>query len=133
MTNVTNDTITDPCLMERNWYKFLASSLIFFGAGLLVILVYRFILWLCFRHGKNVPVSKVSDHAGPLPPNGNAHKNSIPAQGAPGVGFIKNTEHEIGWMTEAKDWAGELISGQTTTGRILVSWISPSDTHVRDS
>lgn len=24
-------------------------------------------------------------------------------------------------MTEAKDWAGELISGQTTTGRILVS------------
>lgn len=26
-------------------------------------------------------------------------------------------------MTEAKDWAGELISGQTTTGRILVSHI----------
>lgn len=25
-------------------------------------------------------------------------------------------------MTEAKDWAGELISGQTTTGRILVSF-----------
>lgn len=25
------------------------------------------------------------------------------------------------FMTEAKDWAGELISGQTTTGRILVS------------
>uniref|UniRef100_T1GYN7 Uncharacterized protein n=1 Tax=Megaselia scalaris TaxID=36166 RepID=T1GYN7_MEGSC len=23
------------------------------------------------------------------------------------------------FMTEAKDWAGELISGQTTTGRIL--------------
>lgn len=27
---------------------------------------------------------------------------------------------QIGWATEAKDWAGELISGQTTTGRILV-------------
>lgn len=27
---------------------------------------------------------------------------------------------EPGWMNEAKDWAGELISGQTTTGRILV-------------
>jgi hypothetical protein len=25
-------------------------------------------------------------------------------------------------MSEAKDWAGELISGQTGTGRILVSW-----------
>lgn len=29
--------------------------------------------------------------------------------------------NELGWMTEAKDWAGELISGQSTTGRILVS------------
>ena len=28
---------------------------------------------------------------------------------------------DLGWMTEAKDWAGELISGQSTTGRILVS------------
>ena len=25
-------------------------------------------------------------------------------------------------MSEAKDWAGELISGQTGTGRILVSF-----------
>ena len=25
------------------------------------------------------------------------------------------------FMSEAKDWAGELISGQTGTGRILVS------------
>lgn len=30
-------------------------------------------------------------------------------------------EDHIGWVTEAKDWAGELISGQTATGRILVS------------
>lgn len=30
------------------------------------------------------------------------------------------TSGELGWMNEAKDWAGELISGQTTTGRILV-------------
>lgn len=30
-------------------------------------------------------------------------------------------EFEGTFMTEAKDWAGELISGQTTTGRILVS------------
>jgi len=27
----------------------------------------------------------------------------------------------IGWITEAKDWAGELISGQRASGRILVS------------
>lgn len=30
-------------------------------------------------------------------------------------------EVQIGWVTEAKDWAGELISGQSMTGRILVS------------
>ena len=28
------------------------------------------------------------------------------------------------FMSEAKDWAGELISGQTGTGRILVSFSS---------
>lgn len=33
----------------------------------------------------------------------------------------KSGEVQVGWVTEAKDWSGELISGQTTTGRILVS------------
>lgn len=33
---------------------------------------------------------------------------------------FKQEEVQIGWMTEAKDWAGELISGQSMTGRILV-------------
>lgn len=31
-------------------------------------------------------------------------------------------EFEGTFVTDAKDWAGELISGQTTTGRILVSF-----------
>uniref|UniRef100_A0AC34GXM4 BK channel n=1 Tax=Panagrolaimus sp. ES5 TaxID=591445 RepID=A0AC34GXM4_9BILA len=33
---------------------------------------------------------------------------------------VKEEQVQIGWMTEAKDWAGELISGQSMTGRILV-------------
>lgn len=33
------------------------------------------------------------------------------------VGFFNQ---DLGWIAEAKDWAGELISGQSTTGRILV-------------
>ena len=37
-----------------------------------------------------------------------------------GAPEAKEDEAQIGWVTEAKDWAGELISGQTTTGRILV-------------
>ncbi|KAK6052736.1 hypothetical protein COOONC_09758, partial [Cooperia oncophora] len=33
---------------------------------------------------------------------------------------LKQEEKHLGWMTEAKDWAGELISGQSLTGRFLV-------------
>lgn len=35
----------------------------------------------------------------------------------PESGFFNQ---DLGWIAEAKDWAGELISGQSTTGRILV-------------
>ena len=33
---------------------------------------------------------------------------------------------EVGWMTSVKDWAGVMISAQTLTGRVLVSFPSPS-------
>ena len=29
---------------------------------------------------------------------------------------------EVGWMTSVKDWAGVMISAQTLTGRVLVSY-----------
>lgn len=29
---------------------------------------------------------------------------------------------EVGWMTSVKDWAGVMISAQTLTGRVLVSF-----------
>jgi hypothetical protein len=49
----------------------------------------------------------VANHAGPLPlPAG---KGSTAGGG--GQSFLKSPDPEIGWMTEAKDWAGELISG----------------------
>jgi potassium large conductance calcium-activated channel subfamily M alpha protein 1 len=35
----------------------------------------------------------------------------------PGGGKSERERAEIGWMTEAKDWAGELISGQSMTGK----------------
>ena len=35
------------------------------------------------------------------------------------------------FMSEAKDWAGELISGQTGTGRILVSSVSNNLTNIQ--
>jgi hypothetical protein len=35
---------------------------------------------------------------------------------------ILSTHSEISWVTTAKDFCGELISGQSTSGRILVIW-----------
>ena len=53
------------------------------------------------------------------------------------IGFLLQGGGEGGgkdgdFMSEAKDWAGELISGQTGTGRILVRKLgnpSPSTDH----
>lgn len=84
----------EECLLDRHWYAFLCSSLITFFVGLLLVLSWRIFAWLCCQSKANKPGS-------PAKPKG--------------------PDAEIGWVTEAKDWAGELISGQTTTGRILVS------------
>ncbi|XP_035826264.1 calcium-activated potassium channel slowpoke isoform X4 [Aplysia californica] len=94
---------------DRQWYSFLASSLVTFGSGLVVIIIYRIVLWLCCRKKKCIQVSN------PVP---TARTTSLDQKS-----FMKNSDPEIGWMTEAKDWAGELISGQTTTGRILVGLV----------
>ena len=36
----------------------------------------------------------------------------------------QSNESEIAWVTYAKDFCGELISGQSTTGRILMTMVS---------
>ena len=96
-------TISDAeCLKDRHWYAFVCSSLITFFTGLLLVLSWRILSWLFFQ--KRVVEVSTADEA----------KNKTEGGGAP-------EEAEVGWVTEAKDWAGELISGQTTTGRILVS------------
>lgn len=100
------------CLQDRHWYAFLCSSLITFFVGLLLVLTWRIFAWLCCQ-----PKT-------PAKPGGNAPQKT----GADGS--VKGPETEIGWVTEAKDWAGELISGQTTTGRILVC-IAPCDNYGR--
>ena len=96
---------------DRMWYAFLASSLVTFGLGFVIIVIWRFLTWICCRKRNNIQA---------------AYKPTVVIGQKPGSGsslFNKNPDPEIGWMTEAKDWAGELISGQTTTGRILVSGI----------
>ncbi|KAL3876739.1 hypothetical protein ACJMK2_034537 [Sinanodonta woodiana] len=118
MSNFTENPCTD-----RKWHYFLASSLVTFGAGFVVIVSHRLTMYFCCRkrkggHKNSVitpnPISR-KDNSKEF----NSSKDKQEKQGF----FIKNHDTEIGWMTEAKDWAGELISGQTTTGRILVGLV----------
>lgn len=89
------------CLKERKWWCFLLSSIFTFLAGLLIVLLWRAFAFLCCRKEPE------------LSPNDPKQKEQKTAR--------QSKEFEGTFMTEAKDWAGELISGQTTTGRILVS------------
>ncbi|XP_076222394.1 calcium-activated potassium channel slo isoform X31 [Nomia melanderi] len=96
----TEQPPVDDCLKVRKWWCFLLSSIFTFLAGLLFVLLWRAFAFLCCR--------KEPEFA-PNDPKQKEQKTSR-----------QGKEFEGTFMTEAKDWAGELISGQTTTGRILV-------------
>ncbi|XP_046392574.1 calcium-activated potassium channel slowpoke isoform X31 [Ischnura elegans] len=93
--------IEDDCLKERKWWCFLLSSIFTFLAGLLIVLLWRAFAFLCCRKEPE------------FSPNDPKQKEQKAARQG-------KQEFEGTFMTEAKDWAGELISGQTTTGRILI-------------
>jgi len=98
----TTPSIDLECLKDRHWYAFLCSSFITFFTGLLLVLSWRILTWV---------VCQKKEAAEVLEPGKDEKKLELYAQPA---------DVDVGWVTEAKDWAGELISGQTTTGRILV-------------
>nr|ACC68842.1 calcium-activated potassium channel [Ascaris suum] len=92
------------CLEERKYWCFLLSSIVTFCVSMLLVVMWRIITHLfCQRRDRD-------------------ELDAIPEQLENEVDGIalKQEEVQIGWMTEAKDWAGELISGQSMTGRILV-------------
>ncbi|XP_071036204.1 calcium-activated potassium channel slowpoke-like isoform X1 [Parasteatoda tepidariorum] len=99
--NMTEEQL---CLLERKWWCFLLSSIITCLTGIFIILLFRAFAFICCRSATTASstqtIAKAKDNA----------------KGANNGREVT----EIGFMTEAKDWAGELISGQTTTGRILV-------------
>lgn len=98
---ITTEAPLDDCLQVRKWWCFLLSSIFTFLAGLLIVLLWRAFAFICCRKEPE------------LSPNDPKQKEQKANRG--------KQEFEGTFMTEAKDWAGELISGQTTTGRILVS------------
>jgi len=94
---------------------------------MLLVVMWRIITHLCFH-----PREKGSMAVELLPQNDfEAAAGFKPTQVGPGgktvvIGgtttretVIKEEQVQIGWMTEAKDWAGELISGQSMVSRAL--------------
>ncbi|XP_052820332.1 calcium-activated potassium channel slowpoke-like isoform X3 [Mya arenaria] len=117
MANATTTLAPYGC-SERKWHYFLASSLITFGAGLVIILLYRLSLFIFCQ------TKAVRRKGSLITPNNAIQKDtSKDFTKEKGTGLFKGHDPEVGWLTEAKDWAGELISGQTTTGRILVGLV----------
>ncbi|KAK7081779.1 Calcium-activated potassium channel subunit alpha-1, partial [Halocaridina rubra] len=100
--------LEEECLKDRKWWCFLLSSIFTFLAGIFIVLIWRAFSFLCCRNKDPSEFQKQQEKEKLL-----AQQGLPPGQPKP-----KNLM-EGNFVTEAKDWAGELISGQTTTGRIL--------------
>nr|CAH0113346.1 unnamed protein product [Daphnia galeata] len=94
----------EECLKDRKWWCFLLSSIFTFLAGLLIVLIWRGLSMICCRKDPSPEYSQ----------------SDLKQQNLPKPPRQAKEEFEGTFVTDAKDWAGELISGQTTTGRILV-------------
>jgi len=98
----------EECLKERKWWCFLLSSIFTFLMGIISVVVVRFLQSVACRQDKDeysqAEVKRIQEEA-----------KKLRLQG-------QNPEEETGddFMSEAKDWAGELISAQTGMGKILV-------------
>ncbi|XP_043234368.1 calcium-activated potassium channel slowpoke-like isoform X12 [Amphibalanus amphitrite] len=100
---VYEELTEDECLKDRKWWCFLVSSICTFVAGILTVLIWRGLTFLCCRPKPRAEYTQSAKEPKPA---------ALPAGQKP--------QFEGSFVSEAKDWAGELISGQTTTGRIMV-------------
>ncbi|KAI6190462.1 Calcium-activated potassium channel subunit alpha-1 [Aphelenchoides bicaudatus] len=91
-------------------------NIVTFCVSMLLVVVWRIIAHLCCQPPERDPAQKSA------PANHYKAINGSVPFGKSEFGRVnpKEEQAQIGWMTEAKDWAGELISGQSMTGRILV-------------
>ena len=92
-------------------------SIVTFCVSMLMVVVWRIITHLCFQPRDREVISQVDVELA-----AGFKSNSLPggivvsplAVGAKTAEMkAKEEQVQIGWMTEAKDWAGELISGQS--------------------
>ncbi|KRY30693.1 Calcium-activated potassium channel slo-1 [Trichinella spiralis] len=125
------------CLDERKYWCFLLSSIITFCLSMLLVVTYRILSHLFCSRPKdrdrfddpNDAVSVDDDkrttdnkffHDSCQSTANVDEKLTLSVVASSQQQQSTTNESHVGWMTEAKDWAGELISGQSTTGRILV-------------
>lgn len=107
-----NSTTTQVTLIGGNcdptvkrWWVFFCSSIITFAGGLFLVFLGRLITYTHKKisKGRSSSCKRVDDDRRRLEKIKTGEKQG-----------------DIGCVTAAKDWAGELISGQTNSGRILV-------------
>ncbi|XP_071748437.1 calcium-activated potassium channel slowpoke isoform X29 [Lepeophtheirus salmonis] len=112
---LSNETILsdEECLKERKWWCFVLSSIFTFLMGVLSVVVVRGLTSFCCR-AEDDEFSQAELRRS----EEEAKKLRLQGHNPADLGADNNNESDF--MAEAKDWAGNLISGQTGTGRILV-------------
>ncbi|CAF0827923.1 unnamed protein product [Brachionus calyciflorus] len=106
-TSLDNTSLDPECIGRRYWYVFLMSSLITFFGGLLIIFFWRFMTFLLYgQFFKKI------------------RKRVFKFKNIDQINLLEHSDPEIGWVTTARDFCGELISGQSTSGRILMTLVS---------
>ncbi|VDP02975.1 unnamed protein product [Soboliphyme baturini] len=112
------------CLEQRHYWCFLLSSIVTFCLSMLTVVSFRIVTCSCFPSADSshhLRDGLLVDELTCLNDPDALEDIVEPDSDADPDPDMKSSTSKIGWMTEAKDWAGELISGQSTTGRILVS------------
>nr|ABS45069.1 slowpoke potassium channel family member SLO-1 [Cooperia oncophora] len=104
------------CLEERKYWCFMLSSIVTFCVSMLLVVTWRIVTHLFCQRRREDEV-EVTETV-PIHLNGKHGAGPVKTE-FEGLA-LKQEEKHLGWMTEAKDWAGELISGQSLTGRFLV-------------
>ncbi|KAK6032378.1 hypothetical protein OSTOST_01439, partial [Ostertagia ostertagi] len=105
------------CLEERKYWCFMLSSIVTFCVSMLLVVTWRIVTHLFCQRRREDEV-EVTETV-PIHLNGK-HGAAAAVKTEFESLALKQEEKHLGWMTEAKDWAGELISGQSLTGRFLV-------------
>jgi len=101
----------EECLKERKWWCFLLSSIFTFLLGIFSVLLVRLLqAALCKEDEDDFGAAEV-------------RRRQDVARKLRLQGQHNEEEHGGDFISEARDWAGELISAQTMMGKILVTLV----------